>query len=123
MCQFDCLIILVLNILSKKIVFEKLRFHLTVITQTSAGTISGVKRPRDVVTLESYESDAEYEVDANGVVVVRKTGSPLKKKQSIDGKRFVHIRKSNLCIDDVLFKPILNQTTIALFLTMYLKIN
>jgi hypothetical protein len=102
MCQFDCLIILVFEYLRlKKIVFEKLRFHLTVITQTSAGTISGVKRPRDVVTLESYESDAEYEVDANGVVVVRKTGSPLKKKQSIDGKRFVHIRKSNLCIDDV----------------------
>ena len=59
------------------------------ITQTSAGTISGVKRSRDVVTLESYEPEAEYEVDANGVVVVRKTGSPLKKKQSIDGKRLV----------------------------------
>jgi len=46
-----------------------------------------MKRTRDVPTFESYEPEAEYEVDGSGVVVVRKTGgSPLKKKQIMDGK-------------------------------------
>ena len=52
----------------------------------ASGT-GGVKRARDVLTLESYEPEAEYEVDGSGVVVVRKTGSsPMKKKQVLDGK-------------------------------------
>jgi hypothetical protein len=55
-------------------------------TAGASGT-GAVKRNRDVLTLESYEPEAEYEVDGSGVVVVRKTGaSPMKKKQVMDGK-------------------------------------
>jgi hypothetical protein len=53
---------------------------------SSGATIAGVKRSSEVLTLDSYVSDAEYEVDDNGVVVVMKSGG-IQKKKSIDGKR------------------------------------
>ena len=50
-----------------------------------SATIAGVKRSSDVLAMDTY--DTEYEVDDDGVVVVRKSGF-AQKKRMLEGKRF-----------------------------------